>query len=240
MYSDAVEEQPTGGTVHEIAPHRAARWDHFPFSQITHHGGSCCDLAHEWLVAMDFAQLNGANLSSGPRWLRAKYEWGPSAWPIHWCEVVGSKVIDCGAHSALAHEVFLARGLTAFRAQFVQRYDGEAMDQWRQRWADERVSDHWLGDDVIYHEGNALLMEGTQVKLWDGSAGCWINPRQGRGYGSLVAVRIFAPDHPAEVFRWGEHMLEPNVWQEIDKLPNALPAKGKADAPRALRAVAGE
>jgi hypothetical protein len=224
MYSDAADEKPAVRTVHEIAPHRASRWDHFPFSEISHHGAGCCDLAREWLVAMDFAQLNGANLASGPRWLRAKYEWGPSAWPIHWCEVASSKVIDCGAHSALAHEVFLARGLTAFRAQFVQSYNDEAVDQWRGRWAEDRASDHWLGDGVIYHEGNALLLEGSQVKLWDGSAGSWINPRQGSGYGSLVAVRIFAPNQPEELLQWGEHTLKPNVWQEIDPAPSALPA----------------
>jgi hypothetical protein len=33
--------------------------------------------AREWVVAMDFAQLNGADLSSGPRWLRAKLQVGP-------------------------------------------------------------------------------------------------------------------------------------------------------------------
>lgn len=223
MYSDAVKEQPIVATVHEITTHRVARWDHFPFSEISHHGGSCCDLAHEWLTAMDFAQLNGANLASGPRWLRAKYEWGPSSWPIHWCEVVSSKVIDCGAHAALAHEVFLARGLTAFRAQFVQSYDEEAVDQWRRRWVDGRVSDHWLGDGIIYHEGNALVHEGSRIKLWDGSAGCWITPRQGSGYGSLVAVRVFAPNHLSGPLQWGEHAIEPNVWHEIDPPKIALP-----------------
>src|SRR4028118_555309 len=94
------------------------------------------------------------DLLGGPRGLREKCEWGPSSWPMHWCEVVERKVIDCGAHAALAQEAFTARGVTAFRAQFVQRYSEDAASQWRTKWGADKVSDHWISDDVIYHEGN--------------------------------------------------------------------------------------
>ena len=109
----------------------SAKWRDFPFSSLSHHGDACCDVAREWLLAMDFAQLNGGDPMSGPRWMREKYEWGPSPWPMHWCELVERKIIDCGAHSALAHEAFTARGVTAFRAQFIQRYSPDALAQWR-------------------------------------------------------------------------------------------------------------
>ena len=196
----------------------SARWQHFPFSCLSHHGEACCDVAREWILANDFAQLNGGDLLTGPRWLRQKYEWGPSAWPMHWCEVVERKVIDCGAHAALAHEAFTARGVTAFRAQFVQRYSADATSQWRKKWEDEQVSGHWLGDDVIYHEGNALLVGEDEVKLWDASAGWWINPRQaGGGYGSLEAVRIFAEGQwgGGDGLLWGEHRIIPNEWHQV-------------------------
>lgn len=194
-----------------------ARWQDFPSSLPCHHGGLCCETAREWLVAMDHAQLSGGDLLTGPRWLRKRFEWGPSPWPIHWCEIVERKVIDCGAHSALAHEAFTARGLTAFRAQFIQTYDAHAMAQWRTKWGAEKVSDHWLGDGVIYHEGNALLVGDEEVKLWDASAGWWINPRQAGGYGSLAAVRIFAEGRwgGGDGFRWGDYRIKPNVWREI-------------------------
>ena len=195
-----------------------ARWRDFPFSSLSHHGEACCDVAREWVVAMDFAQLNGGDLTSGPRWMRQKYEWGPSPWPMHWCELVERKVIDCGAHAALAQEAFEARGVTAFRAQFVQRYGGDALDQWRSRWGEDKVSDHWIGDDVIYHEGNALLVSEDEVKLWDGSAGWWLNPRQAGGYGSLAAVQIFAEGQfgGGDGLRWGERRLKPGMWNVID------------------------
>jgi hypothetical protein len=194
-----------------------ARWQDFPASGLSHHGAACCETAREWIAAMDYAQLNGGDLLTGPRWLRKRYEWGPSPWPMHWCALVERKTIDCGAHSALAHEAFAARGVTAFRAQFVQRYDADAMAQWRTKWGAERVSDHWLGDDVIYHEGNALLVGEDEVKLWDASAGWWIDPRQAGGYGSLAAVRIFADGQwgGGDGLRWGEHRIKPNQWREI-------------------------
>jgi hypothetical protein len=217
MYLAAVEQRPDLLDQEADRPLPSARWDHFPYSCFSHHGDPCCEVAREWVVAMDFAQLNGGDLSSGPRWMREKYEWGPSSWPMHWCDVVERKVIDCGAHAAMAHEAFTARGATAFRAQFVQRYSTDATDQWKSKWGDEQVSDHWIDDDLIYHEGNALLVGEDEVKLWDSSAGWWINPRQAGGYGSLVAVRIFAEGQwgDGDGIRWGEHRIKPNEWHQL-------------------------
>jgi hypothetical protein len=220
MYLAAVKEREEArGDEIAQAPLHSARWEHFPYSCLSHHGDACCDVAREWLLSMDYAQLNGGDLSTGPRWLRQKYEWGPSSWPMHWCDVVNRKVIDCGAHSALAHEAFLARGKTAFRAQFIQRYSADSVAQWRKKWGDEQVSDHWLSDDVIYHEGNALLVGEDEVKLWDSSAGWWINPRQAGGYGSLLAVRVFAEGQwgGGDGFRWGEHRIKPNEWHQVQR-----------------------
>jgi hypothetical protein len=191
------------------------RWEHFPFSSLSHHGAACCDVAREWVIANDFAQLNGGDLLTGPRWIRQKYEWGPSPWPMHWCEALSRKVIDCGAHAALAHEAFMARGVIAYRAQFVQRYSVDATSQWRQKWTSEQVSDHWITEDCIYHEGNALVVGPGEVKLWDGSAGWWLNPRQDGGYGSVAAVRIFTGAESITALQWGEHRIIPNTWHQL-------------------------
>ena len=194
-------------------------WETFPYSRLAHHGAPCCDIAREWVVAMDFAQLNGADLSSGPRWLRARYNWGPLAWPMHWCDVAHRETIDCGAHAALSREVFSARGLVTFPAQLVQRYSEAATDQWRGRWSKEDVSCHWLDGEHIYHEAAALLVGNGEVRIWDGSAGSWVSPRQPTsGYGSVVSVRIHADPTfvtPAAGFVWGERRIEPNAWNQL-------------------------
>ncbi len=216
-----VEANSAAGRLDEqLAPERLASepWENFPYSCLSHHGGSCCDVAREWVLAMDFAQLNGADLSSGPRWLRAKYKWGPSTWPIHWCEVVRRKVIDCGAHAALSREAFAARGLVALPTQLVQRYSEEATEQWRGSWSEEQASCHWLDGEHIYHEATALLVGQSEVKVWDGSAGSWVDPRQpGGGYGSVVAVRIFADPQfvTPQGFVWGQRRIPANVWNQL-------------------------
>jgi hypothetical protein len=192
------------------------KWESFPNSYISHHGAACCDIAHEWLIAFDFAQLNGGNVLSGPRWMREHSTWGPSAWPIHWCEAVDAKIVDCGVHAAIAQEAFVARGVRAFRAQFIQRYSADAAASWREIWGKEDVSDHWIDGDAIYHEGNAVLVGEDMVKLWDGSAGWWINPRGEGGYGSLAAVRIEADlEGFADGLRWGERRIKLNQWAAV-------------------------
>jgi hypothetical protein len=215
MYLVEDKRAPVARARNGAAPLPSDPWEHFPFSSLSHHGEACCEIARQWVIANDFAQLNGSDRLSGPRWLRQRYNWGPSVWPLHWCNAVSAKVIDCGAHAALAHEAFVARGLTAWRAQFVQRYDADATDQWRYRWGEGQASDHWLSDGFIYHEGNALLVGSDELKLWDGSAGFWLNPRQHGGYGSVVAVRIFADAAASAVFRWGDRRIVADGWNQL-------------------------
>jgi hypothetical protein len=209
-----IDARPEGA---EPAPLASDRWRDFPHSTLSHHGGACCEIARQWVVAMDFAQLNGAEPTSGPRWLRAKYKWGPSPWPMHWCEAVKRKTIDCGTHAALALEAFRARGLTAFPAQLVQRYTEDATEQWRGKWEGEDVSCHWLDGEHIYHEAVALLVGEDEVRIWDSSAGSWVGQRQDGGYGSLTAVRIVAEGQygGGDGLRWGERRLKPGAWVQI-------------------------
>ncbi len=198
-----------------------ARWESFPVSHLSHHGTACCETARHWFRAMDFARLNGSLRSSGPRWIRQKYDWGPSAWPLHWCEALSAKSIDCGAHAALAEEAFLARGVSSLRAQFVQRYNVNAISQWRKRWGADQASDHWLADNHIYHEGNAVLSGGTEIKLWDGSAGSWMNPSTAEGYGSVIAVRVASPYAGPIDLKWGNHFVRSGIWQDLSRLAAA-------------------
>ena len=74
MYLAAVKELPGGRS--EAAPEAplpSARWQHFPYSCLSHHGGECCEVAREWIVASDFDKLNGGDLLTGIRWLLQRY-----------------------------------------------------------------------------------------------------------------------------------------------------------------------
>ncbi|MDQ3907397.1 MAG: hypothetical protein M3268_03535, partial [Acidobacteriota bacterium] len=153
------------------------RWQHFPASTILHHGKMCCRIAREWIFSIDYAQLNGEHPQTGPRWIRHKYNWGPSRWPISWCEAVERKMLDCGALAAIAQEVFTARGVESYPAQFIQQYSEDSARHWQEKWGEEEASTHWLSDDLIYHEGCAVVVRVREIRIWDASAGWWVNPK---------------------------------------------------------------
>lgn len=210
------EMEEVGGADLNGAGCAGGQWEHFPASAILHHGKLCCRLAREWIFSTDYAQLNGENPLTGPRWLRQKYKWGPSKWPLSWCEAVELKTLDCGALAAISHEIFTARGVQSYAAQFVQRYSEASARHWQKKWDGDEIPTHWIGEDFIYHEGCAVLVRDNQIKFWDSTAGWWINPMQAGGYGSLLALRVFAPhlDAPAD-FNWGTRRIVPNQWQRI-------------------------
>ena len=150
------------------------KWRDWPASTISHHGEACCEIARRWAVAMDYSQLGGASLLTGPRWLRSKYKWGPSGWPIHWCEAVRRKTLDCGALAALARELFLARGVRSFQAQFIEQFTEDAARDWNSRWSEEQTPSEWIRDDLIYHEGCAVVTSGREIKVCDSTATWWV------------------------------------------------------------------
>lgn len=193
------------------------RWQDWQPSQISHHGALCCEIAREWVTATDYSQLNGDGLLTGPRWLRQKFKWGASTFPIFWCEAVRRETLDCGALAALAEEVFKARGVKSCRVQLVQKFSDVATAQWINSWAAKGCAHlPWVNGELIYHEGNAIDTGDGKIKVWDASAGWWVDPKPASGYGSLLAIRVSGANVPAgKVFAWGEHILKAGEWKEI-------------------------
>lgn len=189
------------------------RWNDFPCSTISHHGAACCDVAREWITGMDFSQLNAGPPLTGPRWLRKKFKWGPSKWPIHWCEAVGEETLDCGALGALSHQLFLARGVRSFAAQFILEFNEVSTRHWSETWGAAGSGAPWISEGLIYHEGCAVAVTDNEIKLWDATATWWINPKQFGGYAGLLAVRVFDSQN---VFTWGEHRIAANSWHKIE------------------------
>ncbi|MCA1658913.1 MAG: hypothetical protein LC627_06425, partial [Verrucomicrobiaceae bacterium] len=180
------------------------RWENLPPSTMSHHGGRCCEVARQWILAMDFSQLNGATTLTGPRWLRKKFKWGPSPWPLHWCEAVRRETIDCGALAALAHQLFLGRGVQSYPVQFIMQFSEDAGRQWLASWDRGNGGLHWIHDGLIYHEGCAVVADANELKLWDATASWWVNPKQFGGYGAVLAMRLFdATRTPSPAFSWG-------------------------------------
>ena len=212
MSSAGVETGAVEATAVPEVASRGAKWRDWPASTISHHGRACCAIAREWVLAIDCSQLGDAAALTGPRWLRQRYPWGPSPWPLHWCEAVECERLDCGAHAAVAHELLTARGVRSRPAQFVQQFGADATRHWADRWREEGTAGAWIDGDLIYHEGCAVAAGGDEIRLWDASTGWWIDPRQSGGYGSLLSVRVLARE--GESFRWGGRRIAANTWEQ--------------------------
>ena len=225
MYSDAVDQAAEAG-IAETGPSGTAgagvfeAWKDWRPSNISHHGEICCEIAREWIASTDYSSLGGGDRLAGPRWLRHTFRWGGSTYPIYWCEAVRQKTLDCGALAALAHEVFTARGVTSYRVQLVQRFSRVATESWAHSWKGSGASMRWINEDLIYHEGCAVEVRENEVKVWDASAGWWIDPRTGDGYGALLAIRLTVPTNTQNL-TWGHHSITPNQWQTITQQAEA-------------------
>lgn len=213
MFLDTVKhiaiEKGTGAPIY-------APWSQFPHTLIAHHGAACCDRAEHWLEGMDISQLSEASVYSGPRWLLEHFEWGPLTHPIHWCEAVRRKSLDCGALAAMTLRCFHIRGVDAYPAQIVQEYSQSALLHWERKWQDEESSTHWLQDNLIYHECVAMITANKTVKVWDSSSGWWLSPNSRRGYGGIRALRIHTPDYAEKgIMTWENMPVKLNEWQVI-------------------------
>jgi hypothetical protein len=215
MYS--VEVRPEVRSETEIGA-AIARWRQWPHSSLSHHDEACCAVAREWVLAMDHAELHGGPALTGPGWLRRKHEWGPSSWPIHWCEAVERETLDCGALAALTHEIYRSRGARSFPTQLIQRYSAQNTDHWERRWREASTPVQWIDGSLIYHEACAVVLCGEEIGIWDPSACSWVRPDADDGYATTRALRVLTPDGGApERFTWGSHCVVPGAWHTVER-----------------------
>ncbi len=189
------------------------RWRYCSPSSIAHHGKACCATAREWLFSTDHSQLNGEHKLMGPRWLRRKYKWGPSQWPMTWCHAVEQDSLDCGALAAITREIFTVRGVDCHSVQLIQQYSEETTSHWSAKWTDHPASTHWIQRALIYHEACAVQVGENEIKIWDPSAACWVNPKQFGGYGSILALRVTTDSAEVGKFFWAHQEIVPGEWQ---------------------------
>ena len=192
-----------------------SQWRYSSPSVILHHGKPCCSVAREWLFSTDHSLLNGQHKLMGPRWVRNKFKWGPSRWPMTWCQAVEQDELDCGALAAITQEIFVSRGVVCHSVQLIQGYSEATASHWSTKWANHHASIHWIAGAFIYHEVCAVETRASEIEVWDPSASSWVNPKQNGGYGSVVALRLIKNSAPDGMFIWGERQIVSNEWQLI-------------------------
>jgi len=197
-------------------------WKALPVSQLVHHFQDCCRTAKTWFLAVDKSLSPYGSPYSPPLWIRFRYEWGPSPWPLHWCDAVSSDKLDCGALADLSRHALAARGSTILPCQLIRRFNYDAISHWRRLWLKSGCSPDWAQDEYAYHEACALVIR-DHVRIWDPTDSKWIEPYC-KGYGSTVAAKLVVMDNckcPPEL-RWKTQKFPVNEWVCFDKGLSAL------------------
>jgi hypothetical protein len=170
-------------------------------SRLSAHDSGCCLEAREWLLLVNASRCRLSN-TTAPGWLRDRYDWGPSRWPLHWCEAVRSKELDCGALADMAEECLRGEGLTTARAQVIKSFSPTDVDHWTRRWREAGGATWWIGEGIIYHEDVAIV--GQELRLFDPTNSAWVHESALRGYGRIIAIR-FIPAITGVDGSWGAY-----------------------------------
>ncbi len=190
-----------------------AEWVRASGSKLAHHG-PCCARARSWLVAMgrshDFASTDGLAFSA-PRWITRRWTWGPTRWPIGWCEAVRAPTIDCGVFMAFPLEIFRAKGVEAYPGQVLRSYAEESTTHWRHKWAALPGAFNWIGSQVVYHEVCVVRLGRNEARIYDPTDGIWLEPSIRAGHGGHIAVRAELP----VAMKWGGLVLVNGQWTEM-------------------------
>ncbi len=223
MASDAASDQriqTQSALIQELVREETllTRWFEHPASSILHHDDLCCAEARLWFLAyarsMEIRTLSQFTIKA-PTWLSKLYTWGPSEWPISWCELVKESVLDCGVFAALAREVFTAQGHLAHPAQALLSYNEHCTSHWKALWEPQNKKNAdffpWIGTDLVYHELCVLEMPDGRAKFYDSTLGNWYVPEQRLGIGAVLALRTECP----RLLRWGDKTFSCGEWVEI-------------------------
>jgi len=198
----------------------ARGWVEHPTSTLLHHEKACCDEARLWFLTLG-RSMEGWSAGhfelKAPTWLSKKFEWGPSSWPMSWCELIKHEQIDCGVFAVLAREIFTAQGFKAHGGQVLVNYNKICTDHWKDFWidrmpnAEECKSFNWIGENVVYHEVCIVEMPDQTAKVYDATFNQWYESEGRKGFGGLLAVRSESP----RLLRWGNHTLSYGEWIEL-------------------------
>ena len=184
-------------------------------SILSSHGGQCCDVAGGWFRSMARAAANEFDPHPWP--VASRWPWGPTRWPLYWCEAVIAKELDCGALAALSAVALSEAGRETLRVQLLQRFSREFTEHWERRWRATPDSQPWIWGDLAYHEVVGLKA-GESLRLWNPTESCWITASAQPQTGRILAMRVLpnegAGNAPREIY-WEGNGIPLGQWAPL-------------------------
>jgi hypothetical protein len=186
-------------------------WVHKRYSEISHHGKECCATALSWFLAMDRSLR--LHPTSMPVWIRERWEWGPSSWPIHWCELGEADKLDCGALAAITRRALLARGVIALPCQSILEYTPDTIAHWREGWRAAHRTPDWTSERHVYHETVGIVEHG-KVRIWDPTENAWMPSEGSLSDGRPLRIKVSRDSVGPELSSvlWGKMSLALEEW----------------------------
>lgn len=181
-------------------------------SVMSHHGTDCCEHAWAWFRGMDRSLRRGGSFSP-PAWLRDEFEWGPSIWPVYWCDAAEAEALDCGVFAAIARALLASRNVPTVSVQAVERFGEKNVENWRARWLSRGADVDWVEDGYSYHETVGIL-DGVELTVWDPIDGKVVRSLSKEGYGATVAVHIPVTEQweGPQTVQWEDGEVEVGTW----------------------------
>lgn len=174
------------------------------------HSAMCCRVAAGWIVANDRSLAEAAG-TIVPWWLRHWKHWGPSPWPLHWCEAVRLGTWDCGVFAAAGDHLMRARGLDSRRVLAIEEATPTETQQWRHLWEAAGREPTWTHGAAAYHEVCGLVSDGV-LSIWDPTEAVWIRPGESLPQAPVLALKVFAANDQELMVNWQGVNLPCGVW----------------------------
>jgi hypothetical protein len=153
-----------------------------PTSRLAHHEHQECAEARSLVLGR---LTNRASVAAALSAIPLLVHWGPSKWPVYWCELASSEDWsgDCGVHADLAGAVLDVFDVPHTRGRAAIRPTNMATTHWRTAWKEADCDDTWIGRTLVHHE---VLRIGD--RWWDPTEACWLTGPGAR----LLAGRVHA------------------------------------------------
>jgi hypothetical protein len=193
------------------------RLENQPPSRLASHDAPCCTIARSWLCGMACAAVSQLGNELG--WISARWAWGPTCWPISWCEAIEEPELDCGALADLAATSLLENGHEVYRVQLVEQHAPAQIALWAARWREVLGSPQWIWGNLVYHEVVGVR-DGPKLRLWDPARAMWRGPGAEAGGSRIDAIRAMPPAGETAIDRifsldWADLALPVRRWTAV-------------------------